>query len=198
MHLFSHNDFIIVDLETTGLSPHYDKITEIAAIKIEDNKIINKFESFINPEIEIPINITRLTGISNQMVKDAPKAKDVLKEFLKFAGSSTIVAHNANFDISFLQSHLSKNFRLSLTNPTLCTKELAKLTVPEINSKALAALCRFFEIENINAHRAMSDVKATYQIFNIMRKRLSVQSLNLSNYIKTHSQNIALKKIITK
>ena len=198
MHLFSQNDFVIVDLETTGLSPQYDKITEIAAIKIEDNKIIDKFESFVNPEIEIPRNITRLTGITNQMVKDAPKTRDVLKEFLKFARSSTIVAHNANFDISFLQSHLSKNFRLSFINPTLCTKELAKLTVPEINSKALAALCRFFEIENLNAHRAMSDVKATYQIFNIMRKRLSMQSLDLSNYIKIYSQNIILKNIITR
>ncbi len=162
-------EFVIVDLETTGLAPKRDRITEIAAVKMRGNVIIDKFETLVNPGIAIPSHITRITGIHDEMLKDAPSIEQALPKFLEFAGTSTLVAHNANFDMGFLRHHASDKLKMTVLNPSLCTKHLSKKAVPDIGSRALSSLCGFFGIENKNAHRAMSDVKATFQVFNQMR-----------------------------
>ncbi len=180
------NEFVIVDLETTGLSAERHRITEIAAVKVRSGVIVDKFESLVNPGVPIPRHITRITGIDDDTVKDAPPVKDVLASFLRFAGDSTIVAHNANFDMGFLRYNAAKDLKMSVLNPSLCTKELSKQMVPEMSSRALSSLCAFFGIVNENAHRAMGDVKATFQIFNLLQDRMK------ENSEETASQHVEL------
>ncbi len=158
-------DFTIVDIETTGLSAYYHKITEIAALKYEDGEVVGEFSTLVNPEVRIPRFITRLTGIDDDMVRDKPKIKEVMPRFHSFLGDSPFVAHAATFDYKFLDHALWKNMGLNLDNHKICTCRLARRLLPQLPSKRLSSLCSHFNIENENAHRAMSDVRATTEIF---------------------------------
>jgi DNA polymerase III epsilon subunit family exonuclease len=159
-------DFTIVDIETTGLSAYYHKITEIAALRYDNGKITEEFSTLVNPKTRIPRFITKLTGIDNEMVKDSPTISQVLPKFHSFIADSVFVAHNATFDYNFIDFALHKHKKKRLDNPKLCTCKLARRLLPELPSKKLASLCEHFNIKNNNAHRAKSDVLATSQIFN--------------------------------
>ena len=157
--------YTIVDIETTGLSASYHKITEIAALKSDGKRITKEFSSLVNPESRIPRFITRLTGIDNEMVKNAPKIDEVIKNFHSFLGDSTFVAHNATFDYKFLDYALDSNHGEKLNNSNICTCKLARRLLPELGSKKLSSVCKHFNITNDAAHRAMGDTKATTEIF---------------------------------
>ncbi|MBD3355474.1 3'-5' exonuclease [Candidatus Woesearchaeota archaeon] len=167
--------YVVLDLETTGLSKHYHKITEIAAVKIKNNKITEKFEELVNPNVKIPSFITRLTGITNKMVKNKPNIKQILPEFLDFLEEDMIIAHNATFDHGFLNENAKKHLEQELLNQRLCTRKLAYRLLNHLPSKRLETICIHYNIENKDAHRAMSDVKATYKIFkkfnNLLHKK---------------------------
>lgn len=156
---------IVLDIETTGLSPYHHKITEIAAAKVVNREIIDKFHALINPETPIPSFITRLTGINDDMVKDAPTVKEVLPSLKKFLADNIIVAHNASFDYKFISHNLYLHEKEHLENPKLCTVKLANRVHSELPSKKLSALCEYYGVVNETAHRAMSDVDATIKIF---------------------------------
>jgi len=158
-------NFTIVDIETTGLSAYYHKITEIAALKYRNGKIVKEFSTLVNPEVSISRFITRLTGIDDDMVKDKPKINEVIPKFYSFLGESPFVAHSATFDYKFLDHALSRNMDVNLTNHKICTCKLARRLLPELPSKRLSSLCEHFKIRNDNAHRARSDAIATYKIF---------------------------------
>jgi DNA polymerase III subunit alpha, Gram-positive type len=157
--------YIVLDIETTGLNRQKDQITEIAALKIENNRIIDRFEVLINPLVKIPLNIVELTGISDSLVKDKPTISEVLPKFNNFIGKDILVAHNAIFDIGFLNFNYKKHFEKDLDNNTICTMNLARKIVPTIPSYRLSSLCSYFDIRNECAHRAMSDVYATTKLF---------------------------------
>ncbi len=160
-----NRDFIVVDIETTGLSKHKHAITEIAAVKLRDKKIINRYQSLVNPECHIPSFITRLTGIDDEMVEDAPCIHEVLHNFLNFLGDDPIVAHNATFDYGFLNHNSYLHLHKELFNDKICTRKLANRALPDLPSKKLSHLCDFFSVENPQAHRAMSDAMSTSKIF---------------------------------
>ena len=164
---------IVLDLETTGLSPYCESITEIAAARLIDGQIIDTFHRLVNPQRPIPRFITRLTGITDEMVKDAPAIADVLDDLRSFLGDDIIVAHNAGFDYKFLCHNFEQHKGFMLTNKTLCTAKLARRVHSDLPSKKLGALCQHYGIINEAAHRAMGDVKATVQVFNSMIKTLS-------------------------
>jgi len=170
--------FTIIDIETTGLSKHSDKITEIAAVKVENGKITHSFQSLVNPETQIPRFITNLTGINNEMVKDAPTIQQILPYFVEFLGQDVFVAHNATFDFGFLNHNCQIHHNHQLENPTLCTRKLANRLLPNLPRKRLQDLCNHFEIENESAHRAMGDVKATVGAFQGMLELLEQQSIS--------------------
>ncbi|MFC1752442.1 PolC-type DNA polymerase III [Thermoproteota archaeon] len=158
-------DYTVLDIETTGLSRHRDRITEIAAIKFRKGRKIDEFESLVNPEKHIPSFITRLTGIDDDMVKDAPKIDIVLPELMDFLGDSVIVAHSASFDHGFLNVNAERHLNISLENERLCTRKLANRLLPDLPSKRLDILCEYFELNNKAAHRAMGDTRVTADIF---------------------------------
>ena len=186
-----NRNFIVVDIETTGLSKHRHAITEIAAVKLRDGEIINQYQSLVNPECHIPSFITRLTGIDDDMVKDAPNIQEVLNNFLNFLGEDTIVAHNATFDYGFLDHNSYLHLHKRLCNDKICTRKLANRILHDLPSKKLSHLCDFFSVENPHAHRAMSDALSTTKIFveflNILEKHEIIkyeQLLSFQNMTK--------------
>jgi DNA polymerase III epsilon subunit family exonuclease len=161
-------NYCVVDLETTGLSRYYNKITEIGAIKVSENKVVGKYQKLVNPETQIPEFITRLTGIDDSLVKNEKTINEVLPSFLEFVGDDIIVGHNISFDIGFLNYNLYKHLNTYLDNNKLCTIKLSKRLVPDLASRKLTALCDYFQVPHFNAHRALSDVLATNHIFSKM------------------------------
>ncbi len=164
--------YIVLDIETTGLSKYKHAITEIAAVKVKNNKIIKEFHTLINPEQKIPSFITRLTGINDEMVKDSPTIKEIMPNLLKFLGKDIVVAHNASFDYGFISYNAEIHAKKPLKNSRLCTRKLASRLLPDIGSKRLGNLCEHFNIVNNDAHRAMSDVLATLELFQKFHNQL--------------------------
>jgi DNA polymerase-3 subunit alpha (Gram-positive type) len=183
--------FTIVDIETTGLSAYYHKITEIAALKYENGKIVKEFLTLINPETPISRFITRLTGIDNEMVKDKPRIDEVIPKFYSFIGNSVFVAHAATFDYKFIDYALEKNMSINLNNHKICTCKLARRLLPELPSKRLSSICEHFNIKNNNAHRAKSDALATAEIFHNFLEMMKKREIdNISDILKFQKSRI--------
>ncbi len=159
--------YTVVDIETTGLSKNYHQITEIAAVKVRGGKVTDSFETLVNPQTRIPSFISKLTGINDSMVRNAPVISKVVPSFVDFLGSDVFVAHNATFDFGFLE-HNARRLGSSLVNPRLCTKKLATRMFPELAHKRLSDLCSHLNVTHTHAHRAMGDVTATALAFNQM------------------------------
>jgi DNA polymerase-3 subunit alpha (Gram-positive type) len=149
--------YVVFDIETTGLSVMNNKITEIAGVKMVDGKEIDRFATFINPQEKIPYNIQQLTSITDEMVKDAPLLEEKLPEFVDFIGDAVLVAHNARFDIGFIQANLRKMGLPEITNPVLDTLEFARFLFPGMKNHRLNTLADKFKVSLENHHRAIDD-----------------------------------------
>lgn len=175
--------FVIVDLETTGLSPYKHSITEIAAVRFNWTTVIDSFQTLVNPERHIPTFITRLTGISNEMVENAPIIKDILPEFISFLGEDIFVAHNISFDLWFLNHARYHHFESYFPNSTLCTRKLARQLVPEVPKRNLGFLCEYFGITNTRAHRALSDVHATTELLKNYLRIAEEKEIDIKSFL---------------
>ncbi|WP_297888444.1 3'-5' exonuclease [Sulfurihydrogenibium sp.] len=161
--------FLVVDLETTGLSPSNSEIIEIAALKVEGGVIVDRFHTLVKPTLGfIPPYITKLTGITNALVVDKPTIEDIFPQFLEFSKNSIIVAHNAQFDLSFLNAVSYQITGKLMQNPVLCTQTLAKRLFPDVPSKSLVNLAYHFNIPYRKKHRALSDAEVTFELFKKM------------------------------
>lgn len=182
--------YTVVDIETTGLSKCYHQITEIAAMRLRNGKVIDSFESLINPGVRIPSFITRLTGISDSMVQDAPRVERVLPHFLDFLGKDVFVAHNATFDYGFLE-HNTRRCGGRLENAHLCTRKLAHRLFPELERKRLLDLCAHLNVSNTQAHRAAGDALATAQVFSKMLGILQTKGIvHIEDVLKFESGKV--------
>lgn len=159
--------YIAVDIETSGLSPIKDKIIEIGASLYVDGEVQKTFSSLVKPQLaSLPERITELTGITEEMLADAPLESEVMQQFLEFAGEEDIplLGHNVLFDYSFLKvaaGRLGREFGRNGFD----TLRLARLCHPELPSKTLAAMCEYYHIENEHAHRAYEDAIAAAELF---------------------------------
>ncbi|UOE92805.1 PolC-type DNA polymerase III [Alkalihalobacillus sp. LMS39] len=153
--------YIVFDVETTGLSAVYNKIIELAAVKIHNGEIIDRFESFADPHEPLSQTIIELTGITDDLVQGAPEIEDVLKKFHDFIGDATLVAHNASFDMGFLNVGFRNIGVGDATNPVIDTLELGRFLYPELKNHRLNTLCKKFDIELVSHHRAIYDAEAT-------------------------------------
>lgn len=158
------SSYVVFDIETTGLSPRFCKIIEIGAVKIENGEITDYFSHFINPEIPIPYNITKLTSITDDMVMDSPAIEVILPQFLEFVGDSVLVAHNAGFDTSFIKKY-AKDMGLKIENSIVDTMTLGHILCPELGKFTLDRICKHLGIKLENHHRAVDDAAATAEIF---------------------------------
>lgn len=160
-------DYVAVDLETTGLSAKEDKIIEIGAIKIIDGREAEVFESFVNPARLISYKITQVTGINDEMVKDAPYIEELIEEILEFIGDLPLLGHNLMFDYSFVK-RAAVNSRLDFEKQGIDTLKLARKYLTELESKRLDYLCKYFGIEDENHHRALNDARAAYRLYEVL------------------------------
>lgn len=172
------SEFVVLDIETTGLSRQHHKITEIAALKVKEGSIVKEFDTLVNPQVKIPSFITQLTGITDSMVKDADPIEKVLPRFTRFMGDNVLVAHNATFDYGFLNHNSEFHLNHSIINEKLCTRKLSHRLLPELPSKRLSCICQHFNINNKQEHRAMGDAKATYEIFSRLLEMLKEKGVN--------------------
>ena len=162
----SETGFVVFDLETTGAKTPPCRVTEIGAYKVQGGKIVGEFHTLVNPEMPIPFFITLLTGISDDMVRHAPKFADVADEFLKFIGDSVLVAHNAGFDMRFLNHEVNRLYEdYRVGNPSLCTVQLSRKLLTDVDNHKLKTLAAYFSVELVNHHRANADALATAKIF---------------------------------
>ncbi|MBE7044181.1 MAG: PolC-type DNA polymerase III [Ruminococcaceae bacterium] len=165
------DSFVVFDIETTGLSNTKNNITEIGAVKVEQGEITERWSTFVNPCEPIPANIVELTGITDEMVADAPKIEEILGDFLEFCKGCVLVAHNARFDVGFIQKAADKH-GFVFENSYLDTLQLARCLYPEFPNHKLDTLSKHLKILLENHHRAVDDAKATADIFVKMLEEL--------------------------
>ena len=163
--------YVVFDIETTGLSAKKNKIIEIGAVKVENGEIIDRFSAFVNPREPIPFEIERLTGINDGMVMDEPPVEEVLPRFLDFCGAAVMVAHNASFDMSFIEynaEQLGIDFKPTIVD----TVALARILLPELKRFKLDTVAKALNVSLENHHRAVDDAEATAHIFTAFIERL--------------------------
>lgn len=181
------NDFVVFDIETTGLSNFTDKIIEIGAVKIRDGEIIDKYQSFVNPKEQLSVFTTELTGITNEMVINEKEIQEVLPVFLEFCGDSVLVAQNAEFDLGFIIQK-SNELNIDFKPVYVDTLYISRAINPEFNNHKLATLATNYKVNLHNHHRAIDDAVATGEIFIKMLeqiKNLGYEFDNEINRIKT-------------
>ena len=165
--------YVVVDLETTGNSPKKgDKIIQIAAVVIENNQIVDRYMSFVNPLQTIPLFIEQLTGITNEMVEEAPTFDEIVQDIHYLLKDSFFVAHNVYFDLSFLQEEFIK-CGYQFSGPVIDTVELSRMTFPTEKSYKLSDLSEVFKMDHENPHRADSDAEATALLFLHILEKIS-------------------------
>ena len=162
--------YAIIDIETTGLSPVNEKITEIAIYLHDGVRITDSYNTLINPERKISPYITRLTGITNEMVEDAPKFWEIAKEIVQYTENRIFVAHNASFDYNFIRSEF-KSLGYNFSCNTLCTVKLSRKIIPGHKSYSLGNLCNALNINVSNRHRASGDALATVRLFELLLQK---------------------------
>lgn len=173
-----HATFVVFDVETTGLSAAYDTIIELAAVKIVDGEVIDTFESFSNPHHALSATTIELTGITDDMVRDAPEVEDMIAKFHDFIEDGIVVAHNASFDIGFLYEAYKKAGINHFDHSVIDTLELARMLYPTMKNHRLNTLCKKFNIELTQHHRAIYDTEATgYLLLHLLKEAVKEREI---------------------
>ncbi len=179
------SDFVVFDIETTGLVAGCDRITEIGAVKISGGEVVDRWSTFVNPEMPIPEKIVNLTGITDDMVAAAPKIDEILGEFLEFSKGAVLVAHNAAFDTGFIKED-AKRLGLEYDFCSLDTLMLARCLYPELKNHRLDTLTKHLKVVLENHHRAVNDAKATADAFIKMLESLRSKELFELSKLNSH------------
>lgn len=189
--------FICFDIETTGLSAARDKITEIGAVKVENGIITDTFSTFANPEMPIPQKITQLTGITDDMVKDAPSQSEAVGAFLEFAGDNVLVAHNAPFDTSFI-AKACEDMGREYNYTSIDTVAISRAILTDIKNCKLDTVAKFLRLGDFNHHRATDDAEMLARIFiNLCQRLTDDYGITKTNDINTKIAGGDFKKLPT-
>lgn len=163
--------YVVFDLETTGLSCYEHEIIEIGAIKVENNRVVDTYSSFAKPKNNIPYYITRINGISNQMVGKAPGIDHALAEFLKFTGEYPLLGHNIIcFDMKFINAAIKTLYGEVVQNDYIDTLLLSRQHLRNLKSHSLSNVCQYFDIDTIGAHRALTDCEMTNRVYQALKQ----------------------------
>lgn len=154
--------FVAIDVETTGLSPLYNELIEISALKYEGSKKIDTFTTLVKPKEPIPATITKITGITNEMVANSPEIEEVMPKLVEFIGENIIVAHNANFDFSFLQNNSGRSFT---KNKVIDTVAISRKMLPNLPNHKLNTVSKYIGITEDGYHRAEFDCECCARIY---------------------------------
>lgn len=163
------DNYIILDLQTTGLNSSTDEITEIGALKFDNNKLIDTFQTLVKPSSYIPENIIEINGITNKELENAKTIEFILPKFIDFIEDYTLIAHNNSFDLTFLLRNLQKYNIPCIKNKTIDTLSLSRKYLPYLENYQLETLKEFFKIDN-NSHRAIHNCEATNKVYQYCKK----------------------------
>ena len=192
-----NTEYCVLDIETTGLSFRTEKITEIGVVKYKNGKILDQFECFVNPEKHIPEEITKITNITDDMVKDAETIDKVMPKLLEFIGNDVLVAHNASFDIGFIK-YYAENLGYKLNNTYIDTLKLAKQLFPNYKKYKLGIIAENLNIKVEVAHRALDDVLTLIKVFEVMIQMLKEKDVKKIGEIDAvYNQNVNMKTLET-
>lgn len=182
------SEYCLIDLETTGLDSYFDDIIEVAMLKVKDNKIIDQYQSLIKPHVTfsdangndayVDNYIEELTGITSSMLEDAPHIEDKLDEILNFISSQIIVGYNVNFDINFLYDRIKTYKNMDLTNDYFDLLKISRRALKDIDKHRLIDIANYFDY-NYNAHRALDDCKATFDLLNKLKKHVEENNIDI-------------------
>ncbi len=174
-------DYVVFDLETTGVSCHTDQVVEISAIKVKDHQVVEEFTSLVNPGCPIPYYATQVNGITDDMVADAPAFEQVLGDFLRFIGDLPLVGHNIHkFDMLFIYRDCEKFFGEAPGNDYVDTLSLSCACLPELKNHKLTDLAAYYGIATEGAHRALNDCRMNQQVYEFLGKRLTEHPTELN------------------
>lgn len=171
-------DFTAIDVETTGLNPKTERIIEVGAVKVRNGKIVDRFESLLNPGRKLEERIVELTGITDEMLKEAPPPEDVMPQLLDFLGDDILLGHSLMFDYSFIK-RLAVNLKLLDTQSTsmgIDTLKIARHFLTELESRSLPYLCQYFDISH-KAHRAVEDALAAAMLYETLAGKFYEESV---------------------
>jgi len=164
------SDYVVFDLETTGLEAKTDKIIEIGALKYKNNKLVEEFSVLVNPEIKLPPVIRKITGLKDEDLKDKRTIESVLPEFLEFIEDLTLIAHNSEFDLGFIEENIKRLGLKMITNKNIDTIEIAKKYIPKAYNYKLETLKKFFHLE-YGSHRSVDDCKTTNYVYEYCKNK---------------------------
>ena len=167
------DNFVCIDLETTGLNPKRDKIIEIGAVKVERGQIVDLFETFVNPHRKLEERIVQLTGITDEDLSGAPDMAQVLPQVLAFIGEDILLGHSILFDYSFLKK-AAVDQKMKFERLGVDTLKIARKFLPELESRSLDFLCQHYQIPH-RAHRALEDAKATAALYQILKNQFATE-----------------------
>jgi DNA polymerase-3 subunit epsilon len=173
---FPNTAFTVFDTETTGLDPKLNRVVEIGGIRFDAKGIAARFNVLINPGVSMPSEVTKINGITDDMLRGQPASSVVLPDFLRFIGDSVLIAHNAPFDISFINEELARIGLPLLKNRVIDTRIFAKETFPNLPKYALQELAVRFSIDVKDAHRAEDDARVCMELFLICLKELTAKN----------------------
>lgn len=186
------NEYVVLDLEMTGLSAKTDQIIEIGAIKIKDNVIVDTFGGLVNPSCKIPTRVVELTGITDDMVRQGMERDEAVLGLLDFIDGYILVGQNLNFDYSFLKQW-AVNHKRALEAKACDTLKIARKLLPPEQPKKLEALCKYFGIERAREHRAMDDAIETWQVFEKL-KEMALENKEYEKYFEPQPLSYRAKK----
>lgn len=190
-------DYVVFDLETTGVSPYNDEVIEISAVKARKGKVVEEFSELVNPKRTIPFAASRVNNITDDMVSDAPFFDEVLRHFLEFVGEDVLVGHNIqSFDMKFIYRDCERYFHQLITNDYVDTLILAKRCFPEWRHRRLGDLADYYGISTRGAHRALADCRMNQRVFELLGKEMNTEKKKtLDSNVKTCPLcNLPLKK----
>lgn len=167
-------NYVVYDLETTGLSSIHDEVIEVAAVKVRKGKVVDGFNELVNPGRSIPYAASRVNHITDAMVAQAPMFKEVLSQFIQFVGDDILVGHNIHtFDMKFIYRDCEKYFEQTITNDYVDTLRLAKQCFPDWRHRGLGDLASYYGIATTGAHRALADCMMNQQVYEMLGRELS-------------------------
>lgn len=190
-------DYVVFDLETTGVSPYNDEVIEISAVKARKGKVVEEFSELVNPKRTIPFAASRVNNITDDMVSNAPFFDEVLRHFLEFVGEDVLVGHNIqSFDMKFIYRDCERYFHQLITNDYVDTLILAKRCFPEWRHRRLGDLADYYGISTRGAHRALADCRMNQRVFELLGKEMNTEKKKtLDSNVKTCPLcNLPLKK----
>lgn len=188
--LASPNDFVVLDIETTGFLPEWDYIIEIGAIKYKNHVEVDRFTSLVQPPTDdgeeyIDDYITELTGITNEMLETAPTIENILPKLYNFLGDSIIIGHNVNFDINFLYDNFTQYLDKPLSNDFVDTMRLSRNLHPEEKHHRLLDLCNRYDLDYSHAHRSIEDCKLTFSCYQKLIGEINDKFNNFDSFLES-------------